>query len=207
MSEPCSFHPDLTQCRLQALAQVLVEARRGALELHEPDSGETNLSLGTRTRERACKAFQQLAEEVDWLHCLVQGYYFLLLIGDSRLPIKFHRTNPDDPAPRTMRELDTESALKQSAFSFLAPEQLGATDPNDHVWRLYFQDDPETREIYSVTLARVSEGGVDERWPIDLSEPVSTNATTTTELPEPADLDVPRVVPLRPIVPSRTDGK
>lgn len=206
MIEPTTFHPALTADRLKAMAQVIVRARLGALDLHDPTAGETNISLGTRTRERACQAFRELAAEVDWLECFEQGNYFLLLLGDSRLPIKFHRTDPDDPAPRAMRELDTESALKQTAFAFLPPAQPSAADPAEHAWRLFFQDDPETREVFSVTLARVRPGGVDERWPIDLAEPVATDVTTSNDLPEAADLDSPAVAPLPTSVPRTGDG-
>ena len=205
MNDPTSFHPALTADRLRMLAQVIVRARRGALDLHDPDAGETNLSLGTRTRERACEAYRQLAKEVEWLACFEQGYYFLLLIGQSRLPIKFHRTDPDDPAPRTLRELEAESALKQGAFSFFTAEEPVATGATEHAWRLFFQDDPETREIFSVTLARVRPGSVDERWPIDLTEPITTSISASGDLPEPADLDRPAVAPLPASVPNKTD--
>jgi len=206
MKDPTDFHPALTRDRLTILAQVIVDARRSALELHDPDAGETNISLGTRTRERACEAFRQLANEVDWLKCFEQGNYFLLLIGESGLPIKFHRTDPDDPAPRTMRILEVESLASQTAFAFLSPGKLVAFDDGDHGWRLFFQDDKETREIFSVTLVRVRPGGVDERWPIDIAEPVATSAVAPDVLPEPADLDLPLVAPLPTAVPKKTDG-
>lgn len=206
MIDPTSFHPALTADRLTAMAQVIVEARRSALDLHDPEAGETNISLGTRTRERACQAFRQLAEEVDWLECFEQGNYFLLLAGESRLPIKFHRTDPDDPAPRTMRELEAETALKQTAFAFFTPEQAMAVEATEHAWRLYFQDDPETREVFSVTLARVRTGGVDERWPIDFAEPIMTSVVAAGDLPEPADLGSPPVVPIPISVSKTTDG-
>jgi hypothetical protein len=206
MNDPTSFHPALTEDRLKIMAQVIVEARRSALELHDPEAGETNISLGTRTRERACQAFRLLANEVDWLKCFEQGNYFLLLVGESGLPIKFHRTDPDDPAPRTMRMLEVESMAAQTAFAFLTPDQRAAVDDTDHGWRLYFQDDKETREIFSVTLARVRPGGVDERWPIDITEPVVTGAVTPGNLPEPAELDVPPVAPLPTVIPKQTDG-
>lgn len=206
MNDPTDFHPALTEDRLKIMAQVIVEARRGALELHDPEAGETNLSLGTRTRERACQAFRQLASECDWLDDFTQGNYFLLLLGESRLPIKFHRTDPDDPAPRTMRMLEVETMAAQTAFAFLSPEQKVVVDDGDHGWRLYFQDDKETREIFSVTLARVRPGGVDERWPIAIAEPVVTGAVAPGDLPEPADLDLPPVAPLPTAVPKKTDG-
>jgi hypothetical protein len=206
MSDPTAFHPDLTQDRLRIMAQVIVEARRGALELHDPEAGETNISLGTRTRERACQAFRLLASECDWLDHHTQGNYFLLLLGDSRLPIKFHRTDPDDPAPRTMRILEAESMAAQTAFAFLPPDQQVVADDSDHGWRLYFQDDKETREIFSVTLARVRPGGVDERWPIQIAEPVVTEAIAAGDLPEPADLDLPPVAPLPTAIPNQADG-
>ena len=102
--------------------------------------------------------------------------------------------------------LEVESMAAQTAFAFLPPELPVVADDGDHGWRLYFQDDKETREIFSVTLARVRPGGVDERWPIDIAEPVATGAAAPGDLPEPADLDVPPVVPLPTAIPKQTDG-
>lgn len=207
MNDPTFFHPALTAERLSALARVIVRARRGALDLHDPISGESNLSLGTRTRERACEAYRQLAREVDWLTCFEQGYYFLLLLGEGRLPIKFHRTDPDDPAPRTTRELAPEASYKQYAFAFAAVDQPVSADDVERSWRLFFQDDPETREVYSVTLARVRPSGVvDERWEIDLTEPVTTSVSDAGGFPEPAELESPAVAPLPTTSPKKADG-
>jgi hypothetical protein len=197
MNDPISFHPDLTAERLRALAQVIVQARRRTLPLHDVAAGEINLSLGTRTRERACQAYRDLADEVDWLRYLEQGYYFLLLIGSSCLPVKFHRADPSDPPDRVRRALDAEVALKQAAFAFMADKPPAVIDNAvDRTWRLLFQDDPETHEVFAVTLARVGLSGSEERWEIDLNEPVSTAAPLAAELPEPAELDRPAVAPL-----------
>lgn len=197
MNDPTSFHPDLKRDRLRTLAQVIVQARRGALPLHDTTAGETNLSLGTRTRERACQAFRALSREVDWLRFVEQGYYFLLLVGPSCLPVKFHRADPSDPPDRVRKALDTEVAFKQAAFAFMTDQPARVVeDAVDHHWRLLFQDDPETREVFGVTLVRIGASGTEERWEIDLNEPVTTAAPLAAELPEPAELDRPAVAPL-----------
>lgn len=196
MTNPSTLHPGLTNDRLQQLAAALVRARRGAFSLHDADAGETNWSLGTRTYERACQEFRVLCEQVEWLKVYEQGFYFLLLVDE--VPIKFHRTDPEDPSPRTTRELAPESYAKQVVFAFYetAEQRAAATDSLGFNWRLYYQDDPETREVFRVALARVGQDGkTDQVWDIDLTEAVTTIAPIVDELPEAPDLDRPVVSP------------
>ncbi len=196
MNDPTEFHPVFTPDRLRKLAAVLVRARREALELHDPDAGEGSLSLGTRTFERACEAFRRLKRDVDWLDVYEQGYYFLLLL--QGVPMKFHRTDPEYPAVRTTRELEPESSFKQEAFAFMSElARPQVADSQGFIWRLYFEDDPETREVLRVALVRVDEAGkTDRTWDIDVTPTVATLVGLGGDLPQPTELDEPEVGPI-----------
>lgn len=198
MRDATEFHPGLTGDRLRTLADVIVRIRREALLLHDPDAGERNLSLGMRTFERACEAFRRLAAEVDWLGIHEQNNAFVLLV-DHVFPLKFHRADPDHPTPRTTLELGPEIAAKQRAFAFLEGMPTSfrpAAGAFDSLWRIYFVDDPETKEVFRVALAQVGEDGKTvQSWPIDLSETLPTLARVGEPLPEPTELDEPLVSP------------
>lgn len=196
MTDPSSYLPALTAGRLKVLAGVIVRVRREAIALHDTESGETNLSLGTRTFERLCEAFRRLADEVDWLRFFQAGNYFLLLVDG--VPVKFHRGDPDDPNPRTTRELQPETELK---FAFMAtmPEQRAPGATLADRARLYFQDDPETKEVFRVAVARVGPDGKTVRsWDIDLTDVVAPLTALDGDLPEAPDLDQPKVTPKPP---------
>ncbi|WP_242352354.1 MULTISPECIES: hypothetical protein [unclassified Anaeromyxobacter] len=199
MNEPSQFHPAFTAERLKALASVIVRVRRAALDLHDAESGERNLSLGTRTFERGCEAFRRLAGEVEWLKYYESGNYFLLLV--EGVPVKFHRTDPDDPNPRTTRELQPEMVLKQKAFVFMETlePQRAPGDMLGSALRLYFQDDPLTKEVFRVAFARVGpDGKTLQSWDIDLTDVVTPLAPLGGDLPEAPDLDQPNVGPKPP---------
>lgn len=187
----------LTLDRLRRLAEPIVEARREAIEVHDPDSGETNFSLGSRTYERACEKYRRLAAEVDWLTCSETGLYFLLLVGEERLPIKFHHADPSKPPQRTMREWKPETEAKQLSFMLARLENPTAKLPMDGVWRLYYQDDPVTAEVLAVTLALLRGEALWDFWSIDLGGAEAIRPLSQ-DLPEAPDLDSPLVEPLPP---------
>lgn len=196
MTDPSQFHPALTDDRLKVLASVLVRVRREALDFHDTESGETNLSLGTRTFERGCAAFRRLADEVEWLRFYQSGNYFLLIVDG--VPLKFHRSDPDDPNPRTTRELQPETALK-FAFMETMPQQRAPDDVLGDKARLYFQDDPVTKEVLRVALARVGENGkTTKSWDIDLGDLQTPLTSLGGDLPEAPELDQPKVTPKPP---------
>jgi hypothetical protein len=202
MSDPIDYPPAFTPDRLRNLADVLVRARLGALSGHDEDAGETNWSLGSSTFERACKLFMLLSMKVPWLRYEKRGFVFILVV--EGIPLKFHRCDPEKPSPRTMRELPLESLIKdevrQLAFEFgeageEAPLAAGAIE---YIWRLYYESDPETNEVFRVALARIVGGTAERTWDIDLSEPVVAIAPVGGELPEAQELDSPMVAPLEP---------
>lgn len=195
VSLPTDYHPGVTSERLKVLAAVLVRVRQEAIAAHEFFSGERNASLGLRTFERASKAFRDLAGEVDWLEVHEEDGACILII-DRVFAFKFHRGDPERPNARTRIENTPEAHAKQRAFGFMATlpmrpreEVLGST------WRLYYMDDPDTREVISVSLARLDAmGNTIAFWPINFSEPVRAVAPVVSALPEPADLEEPVVV-------------
>lgn len=204
--EPTDFHPGLQQDRLRLLASVIAVCRRAALQLHDSAAGERNLSLGTRTWERACAAYEALAaDHSDWLNVHREGNTFFVKVDG--LPIKFHRDNPDDPSPRHSREHPAEKRAKQVAFQFLKDSSTNAPQiaAGSH-WRFFYQTDPETEEVIFLDLVRLDgNDAVADTWSVTLDEPVSAIAAVADDKPEAIDQPPPTIGPKHTKYPKAED--
>lgn len=186
-SHPSEFHPGLTDERLQVLARIFADAARGALESHDPDSGEGAWSLGCRRYERICAGIVRASTDHPWLTFFQSNLYFLIRIDG--LPIKFFRGDPMDPPDRAKRELPRERQFRQSAFKFALPPEPG----RHSMWRVSFETDLEG-EVYRVTLIRTTKSGkVMNFWDIPVTESVASLAPVVPLRPEFVDVDAPSV--------------
>jgi hypothetical protein len=68
--KPWIAYPPLTEVRLSAIATILRDVRQEAVAKHEPDSGDSEWSLGCRIYSRSCFAIKQAAKSYDWLTIL-----------------------------------------------------------------------------------------------------------------------------------------
>jgi hypothetical protein len=95
---PWSHYPGLTLDRLSIVAQLLVNARDGAVDDHRPHTGESSWSLGVRAYERSEIAIISASKTHHWLRVIAgQGggpSMFVAAIGPH--PTRFCHGAPDD---------------------------------------------------------------------------------------------------------------
>ena len=123
---PVDLHPDLTDDRLNAAAQVLWDARAQVADAHLPELGDDNYVLGTRGWS-ASKYFltaQAESGEWDWFG-IVDPQRPTFRIGT--VAIGFYRGDADHPHGRTLRQSLPE--LKQNSFA------LGEEKAEDRLYR------------------------------------------------------------------------
>lgn len=92
--EPWLLAPQLQKERLQQLASLLVTVRGEVIDRHEPELGDTRLSLGMRAYE-CCRSriiFKKADGDWPWLSILTEQGRFTFAI-DS-VPIRFSRNDP-----------------------------------------------------------------------------------------------------------------
>lgn len=187
---PDSYHPELTQERLEIVARLIADASLSAVEHHSPEDGETEWSLGTRRYERIGHAIQRTAEsgQYEWLQVFKRHLYFLVRIGG--VPIKFFRGDPSEPSKRVLKQHRYELQLRQQAFAF-----MGESEDVTFRWRLSYQTNLEG-EVFRVTLLMADDNDkIVRTWEIQLVEGVISLAKVIPFLPEPVDLGAPPVAP------------
>jgi hypothetical protein len=113
---PWDYHPDLTEDRLVAVAQLIVDGRQTAVELFDEEAGDNGWTLGCRAfqfgRARILRAFDEGA--YAWLNVIDRTLQLTFTIGE--VPIRIYRGEAEEPTDRTRRQSLTE--LKQLSFLF-----------------------------------------------------------------------------------------
>lgn len=192
MSEPkrpSDMHPALSDDHLQFIAKTIAQTRRDAVDDFEPDLGETNWSLGARTHERICRAFERavVSGAHSWLRVIRKHQYCLLLLDG--VPVKTCRADPTKPPARATTQLPIEIAARQRALKFAVP----TAEVSESAWRIFYETDAE-RLVWRATLVRLNNRGeVCNSWDIDLASGVATLAPITDAFPEPVDQPEPTV--------------
>jgi len=92
--EPWLLAPQLKKEHLYELAKLIVQVRGEVIERHEPEIGDTRLSLGMRAYECCRSRIIQLAAEnqFPWLSILTPQGRFTFAIGG--IPVRFTRNDP-----------------------------------------------------------------------------------------------------------------
>jgi hypothetical protein len=199
-----AHEPGLVPERLMRLAQILVVVRKQVNESHESATGETNLSRGTRTYERARKAFRDLATTVDWLGVVEEQNAVVLRVGG--VPLKFHRADPERVPSRMKDEhwLERNLPLPMPGNPLLA-EVEARLDPEHH-WRLLYETHRSSEDVASVHLLRYDSDDIAQgKWDVPL-EAVAPALATITNIREAEELDKPAVGPLA-VPAEKADGR
>jgi len=93
-SEPWLLAPQLQKDKLQNLANLLIQVRGEVIDRHEPEIGDTRLSLGMRAYE-CCRSriiYKAMEEDWSWLSILThQGRFTFAIDG---VPVRFSRNDP-----------------------------------------------------------------------------------------------------------------
>jgi hypothetical protein len=113
---PWEYHPDLTEGRLVAVAELIADGRQTAVELFDAEAGDDGWTLGCRAfqfgRARILRAAD--SDEYPWLGALDRTLGLVFKIGE--VPIRIYRGDSDEPTDRTLRQSYNE--LEQLSFSF-----------------------------------------------------------------------------------------
>jgi hypothetical protein len=135
---PVDIHPDLTQNRLEAIAELFQSVRDEVIDKREINSGDDAWSIGCRsyswTRSAISKAALSDLKFIPWLKVLEdKGLYFTFTIG--AIPIKFYSGNPEHLPNKTSYFKALEFLARQYAFP-------GMKDENSFVFRFILENWP-----------------------------------------------------------------
>lgn len=100
--EPWRIAPELQEERLLRLAQLLVQVRGEVIDRHEPELGDTRLSLGMRAYE-CCRSriiFKSEERVWPWLSILTEQGRFTFAIDG--IPVRFSRNDPNSLPDRKL---------------------------------------------------------------------------------------------------------
>jgi hypothetical protein len=107
--KPWEFHPDRTQDRLVAVAQLIASGRDAALEIYDPVRGFNGWLLGCCAyqfgRVRILRAVEE--QSLPWLGISRGTRHFIFQIG--AVPVRFYRDDPDDPSGKVLQQSEFES--------------------------------------------------------------------------------------------------
>lgn len=106
---PWDFHPDLTESRLEEVAQLIAGGRDAAMEIYDPERGFNGWLLGCCAYQFGRFRIQRAVEEgaLPWLGLLRGTNHFIFQIGS--VPIRFYRDDPDDPSEKVLRQSELEA--------------------------------------------------------------------------------------------------
>lgn len=165
---PWLKYPPLTRDRLSIIATMLRDIRQETVAKHEPDSGDTEWSLGCRVYSRSCFALTRASADYEWLTILPEpeGLRFSFAIGN--IPLRFYKGNADDPPGKYMETTSAEVSQQQYVF------EIEGVSLRDVVLRLAVETDE--RLASRVTLVEMEESGnVTNTYVIPFDAAESTN--------------------------------
>lgn len=114
-NQPWELAPQLKKENLQVLADLLVQVRGEVIDRHEPDLGDTRVSLGMRAYE-CCRSriiFKADEAEWPWLSIINETGRFTFAIDG--VPVRFSRNDPDS-LPERKLILSAEASAQMSLF-------------------------------------------------------------------------------------------
>ena len=148
--QPWQKYGDLTPERLSIVAEEFRRVRHDCVNLHQPELGDGDWSLGSRIYQRTYFAIFRLAEKYDWLtiNQELKALQFSFSIGI--VPLRFYKGDPDDPPSRYLAHTDGEARQIQTSFEFEGLPTLETV--------LRFAITPgENREAASIHLVEIDE--------------------------------------------------
>ena len=181
MSTPASLHPDLSDDRMNVIAELLREARDGAVDDHRPSKGERNWSLGSRGLERGMHAIKEGALVYPWLKILNGSRHFRFMIG--AVPVAFYHGRARQPKASTL--LRRADELRQTSLAF-----PGVSTPP--AIRIAVETD-DTGKVSTILVAQVEPFAAAGPWEIWPRAAVSGVYTPSPMRSKPAGLPRPKL--------------
>lgn len=178
--EPWLLAPELKQEYLQQLASLLVQVRGEVIERHEPEIGDTRLSLCLRAYEccRMRLIYKNLEGVWPWLSVLTEQGRFTFAVGG--VPVRFSRNDPKNLPDRKL--IPSQEGFEQmsmfesvSAYSHLRWFLVIDTPYDVPVESAYFVGYSEHNEIIC-------------KWKIPLSDQVLAVGDVNANKPEAVEV-------------------
>jgi hypothetical protein len=154
---PWEHHPDLTEARLTAIADILTAVRRDTLGLHDEAGGDTEWSLGCRIYDRSRTTLIREADNLPWLEIIDPTLQFIFRVG--AVPVRFYHGDGNNPGVRTRRCFPE---LRQQAIAFEGDEQCLS-------WRFAVESDVSGDVSQVVVIGATESGEVRCYYPVPLS--------------------------------------
>lgn len=187
---PSEFHAGLTEQRIQAVAQVILNARTACLEHHDEISGDTNWSYGCRARDWTRQALRTAAEDgqYDFLS-IIEDNGQKFVIGIAGIPVKFFKDDAEEPAARVFKR--SASELDQLLlFKF-----DGIDTPEDVAWRLCIDINPIDLEVLKIIFVGLDrDGDAICYYTVPLQQAVAKVYDIAASHEEGVELSAPKVV-------------
>lgn len=179
-----SDYPGVTVERLLLLADIVRVAREGATDLHRPEDGETNWSLGVRGFERTNTAITWATQEYPWL-AVVNGagggpVQFVFTIGGH--PIRVCRGDADEVPLRYQQPCIPELVEQQCLL------QIDGNIPAGRCLRLVVENGADGNPLHIYLHEIEDETGNPVRSFLIPKLAPSVNVTEFTPQAEPAEI-------------------
>lgn len=194
-SEPWLIVPQLKKECIKELAYLLISVRRAVIDRHEPEIGDTKLSLGLRAYEccRSQLISKSLSGDWPWLSILTETGRFTLAVNS--VPVRFTRNEPDKLPDRKLI-MSAEANKQMELFQ----------DESDYAklrWFLVIDSAYDTAVENAYFVGYAPDNSIECMWHIPLTDRVPLLADLTSN--EPQAVDIPAAKAKLKIVKKKED--
>jgi|GraSoiStandDraft_29_1057270.scaffolds.fasta_scaffold67788_2 hypothetical protein len=186
--EPWTKYPCLTRERLSIVANIIREARHGAVLRFQPEYGENLWCLGCTNYSRTCSAITTATHEYDWLRILPEPKLLAFSFTIGTVSFRFYKGKPDDPPDRYL--ISTFGELHHQQLCL----EIDGLRPLDKILRLAVETD-DTLEVSDVTCVELDEAGNPTG---EYVIPRGAEPSNVTPIqPKPKDIPPPSLEPIK----------
>ncbi len=149
---PWTKYPSLTEEHLSIVAQIIRDARRGAVLRYQPEHGDNRWSLGCTSYVRTCASIVAAGKQHDWLGTLPEPKFLAFSFAIGAVPFRFYKGKPDEPPDRYL--ISTFGELHHQQLCF----EIEGLRPVDKILRLAIETD-ESLEVSDITCVELDDAG------------------------------------------------
>jgi hypothetical protein len=151
---PWEVHPGLTLERLQIIARLLADVRKGVVEHMRPEEGDLHFGMwvaGTMAYARTAYRITTMAQSGDYLWLSIVDGTMQFTFAIDGVPVRVFKGDPEKPSRSAQKKSPRESVAQLMLFEM---EEMGSGDL-DWQWRIAVEPEP-TGEVFRITLVQVS---------------------------------------------------
>lgn len=189
MSEyPWEHNQELSKERITELANLISQVRAEVIERHDEVLGDTPLSLGMRCYE--CCRTRIIGKSQDstfpWLTILTDDKRFTFSFGDSKVPVRFTRNDPNN-LPDKKLLVSEEAQVQYDMFNQLLISHAEIR------WYLVFDTYFKSPADAVFFVGYREDGDIFCKWQVPLDGSITLISDISKELPEPIEKSKPRI--------------